>query len=383
MHLNVLMYCFLTLFLAGLACPLSPHAAVAEPGRDERGGVQSWDTRYAEVRIGRHPDHIRIVFTTSEDNVQKAALTLMTTQAVRDTIKIDFPRPLIILLQDRRGIPPDVPVEIERGVKIVSSGMICRLIVDNLAHVSVTRLSSPPRLAVNAYLNPAAVTPAPKEPSPQVQPAPDQEGRVLTYVIDPGHGGYDKGITAKDFSEKDIALALSKDLVQALSRKGKRAFLTRTGDQGVSLRDRVRIAGAKSPSLTLSIHVSSSRDFSVYTASSSGQSVLRALVPPGSRDENRESSGRYADALSQHLKGIFNAPPKREELPIPLLLNVRGASVVLEVPHPDLFKYDARMKDRIVQAIAGALLSVAAPQRSDIPPAPPAAVPREAPGRSN
>lgn len=378
------MYCF-TILIFGYA-PLCVHAGAAatEPGGGDRGTSQTWDSRYAEIRVGTHPDHVRIVFSTAEENVQKAAVTLLTTQAVRDTVRIEFPRSLILVLQDRRGVPPETPVEIQKGVKIISSGSTCRIVIDNLAHVSVSRLASPPRLALNAYIALPPGAQVPRQETPQTQPAPAHEARALTYVIDAGHGGYDKGMVARDVSEKDVTLALSRDLMQTLTRKGKSVVMTRTGDQGLSIRERARTAGSKSPSITLSVHVSSSRESSVYTAPPPGQSVLRALIPPGSRDENRDMSGRYAEALSQHLSGVFGMPPRRGEMPIPLLLAARGAAVVLEVPHPDHFKYDARARDKIVQAIANALLSVTpAPSRSDVPALQQPAAPRDLSGRTH
>lgn len=364
-----LLCCFITLIVSGIVAFFSLDARALEYGFGDRTRPVTGDARYAEVRVGRHADHIRIVFTTAEENVQKAAVTLMTTQGIRDTVKIEFPQPLVFVLPDRRGLPRDVAVEIDKGVKMVASAMTCRLMIDGLAHISVSRLTSPSRLAVNAYLSspsspvpfiPSAPPAVPQGPAPGGQPAPDQEGRAVTVVIDPGHGGYDKGIAGRDGAEKDVALALAKDLTQVLTRRGIRTHLTRSGDQGLSLADRTRLAASKSPALTLSIHVSSSKDYAVYVAPPPNQTVLRALIPPGAREENREMSRRYADAVSRHLRGLSSSPLASQELPIPLLLGVRGASLVLEVPHPDHFRYDIKGRERVVQAIAAAIMSVVA-----------------------
>ena len=91
--------------------------------------------------------------------------------------------------------------------------------------------------------------------------APAQQGRARHVVaLDPGHGGPDVGMVGpighrKFLREKDVTLAVARDVADELRRRGVTAVLTRTKDTLISLADRGRIAAADSASLFVSIHV--------------------------------------------------------------------------------------------------------------------------------
>ena len=103
-----------------------------------------------------------------------------------------------------------------------------------------------------------AVAAAPS-PAPESPPAPAR--RVTrAVVIDPGHGGRDVGMLGPIgqtpfLREKDVTLAIGRELASELGRRGVRAVLTRTTDTLIALSDRGRRAGAESADLFISIHV--------------------------------------------------------------------------------------------------------------------------------
>ena len=88
-------------------------------------------------------------------------------------------------------------------------------------------------------------------------PAMNNSGnRDIVVAVDAGHGGEDPGaMGGRGTKEKDIVLALSKELVNELNRtEGIRAFLTRTGDYYLPHRKRTDLARMQRADLFVSVH---------------------------------------------------------------------------------------------------------------------------------
>src|SRR5437867_5036951 len=85
-------------------------------------------------------------------------------------------------------------------------------------------------------------------------------GKVQTVVLDPGHGGYDKGQVSRYGCEKDFALDVARKLRPILQAKGLRVIMTREGDYFVPLEVRAQIANAARNSIFVSIHFNASGD---------------------------------------------------------------------------------------------------------------------------
>jgi len=79
-------------------------------------------------------------------------------------------------------------------------------------------------------------------------------GKVETVVLDPGHGGHDKGALSRYGSEKDFALDVARTLRPLLQAKGLRVIMSREGDYFVPLEVRAQIANAARNSIFVSIH---------------------------------------------------------------------------------------------------------------------------------
>lgn len=72
-------------------------------------------------------------------------------------------------------------------------------------------------------------------------------------VLDPGHGGNDKGFSGYGF-EKDAVLLLAGELKALLQGAGFQVLLTREADKFVTLQERARIANEAGAALLLSLH---------------------------------------------------------------------------------------------------------------------------------
>ena len=79
-------------------------------------------------------------------------------------------------------------------------------------------------------------------------------GKIHTVVLDPGHGGHDKGALSGYGAEKDYALDIARQLKPLLEAKGLRVIMTRDSDVFVPLEVRARIANATRDSIFVSIH---------------------------------------------------------------------------------------------------------------------------------
>ncbi len=89
---------------------------------------------------------------------------------------------------------------------------------------------------------------------------------AFTILIDPGHGGEDKGATTfyqeggklKEKYEKDLTLEISKRIYETLKKKNYQVFLTRSFDRDVSLEKRAELAEKVKADLFISVHLNSS-----------------------------------------------------------------------------------------------------------------------------
>lgn len=126
-------------------------------------------------------------------------------------------------------------------------------------------------MAARRSLTPAQPQAAPLAPFAETPRRADGK-RVV--AIDPGHGGVDPGaIGTSGVYEKDITLAMARQLKQVLERSGKyHVLVTRERDIFVRLRERFAIARREGAELFISLHADAIknrnlRGLSVYSLS--------------------------------------------------------------------------------------------------------------------
>ena len=104
--------------------------------------------------------------------------------------------------------------------------------------------------------------------------APAARGRPIV-VIDAGHGGRDPGARSvtDDFAEKQLTLAIARELRDQLVQRGRvRVAMTREDDRYLTLEDRAAVARRLNAGLFVSLHVDSApnplaRGATVYSLS--------------------------------------------------------------------------------------------------------------------
>ncbi len=124
-------------------------------------------------------------------------------------------------------------------------------------------------------------------PAAAVVAAPAGESRPL-IVLDPGHGGIDNGASSPSgIHEKDITLAFSLELRDALVATGKfDVALTRTDDTYLTLNERVDLARQNKADLLISLHADTFqqediRGASIYTRDERAADILDKVLTEG------------------------------------------------------------------------------------------------------
>ncbi|MCP4367162.1 MAG: N-acetylmuramoyl-L-alanine amidase [Deltaproteobacteria bacterium] len=81
---------------------------------------------------------------------------------------------------------------------------------------------------------------------------------IKTVVLDPGHGGHDKGVMGPEgMLEKNVTLALAQ-LIEDQRKKNYKMILTRSDDYRVNIPDRTAVANHLKADLFISIHTGGS-----------------------------------------------------------------------------------------------------------------------------
>jgi len=122
-------------------------------------------------------------------------------------------------------------------------------------------------------------------------------------LLDPGHGGEDKGakaITTKgEIMEKDLSLKLSQKIFEKLKRMGHTVVLSRSLDRTVTLDERAQMAEKLSADIFISIHFNSSTTplsagFETYYLDNHSDVAVKKV------EQAENNSGLSGDALIIH-----------------------------------------------------------------------------------
>jgi N-acetylmuramoyl-L-alanine amidase len=159
--------------------------------------------------------------------------------------------------------------------------------------------ASQPSLTVNL--------PAPT--SDRIYGAPQARGRPIV-VIDAGHGGRDPGATSVSgqVNEKDLSLALARDLKDALVKRGRvRVAMTREDDRYVTLDGRAAVPRRLNAAMFVSLHLDSApnplaRGATIYSLSDIASDAEAArLAASENRGAIAETRTNSVDAMLSDL----------------------------------------------------------------------------------
>lgn len=230
-------------------------------------------TKVEGVRVWDAPDSVRVVFDVSGSpeyqiftlsNPNRVVIDLKNTQWSVQT-KPELAHSSINTLRHSIRHEKDLRVVLDLNEKVKPSSFVLvpnnsyghRLVVDLPIQTNAQAKVSPPREVAGAFAQ-----------------------RPFLVAIDPGHGGEDPGAIGRRYrtKEKDIVLNVATVLAKKINRTpGMEAYLVRTGDYYINLRQRITKARREGADLFISIHADSFKDpkangASVYILSDKGES---------------------------------------------------------------------------------------------------------------
>jgi N-acetylmuramoyl-L-alanine amidase len=195
-------------------------------------------------------------------------------------------------------------------------------------------------------------------------PAGARESAVAdapVIVIDPGHGGRDKGARGAGSSEAQVALAVAKRLAALLRERGEAdVLLTRDDNRSLSLAQRTAVARRTNAAVFVSLHAEAGRAAAqcgprtYYLALTTSRAALRlasrenatydhtvhelpTLLDAIMRDRHTEESRRLAGTMERALAAQRHAgrkkarAPKARRAPLTVLMGLDSPGVVVSL----------------------------------------------------
>jgi N-acetylmuramoyl-L-alanine amidase len=219
---------------------------------------------------------------------------------------------------------------------------------------------------------PAAVPQQPPVPGSQapLSPAPPPRKSLAVVILDPAHGGADRGARGSSgLAESDVVLSYARLVRISLEAQGLRVILTRQSNDDPSFDDRSKLANAQRGSIFLTLHVSSTgkpgtvRVYSLPQPPVSADPAVAPRVGLLSWDRAQynfiDPSRRLAELIqiqmAQRFRGSSETP---FEAPVRQLRTVGAPAVAVEVSSvsvPDRAPLDQMgpgLADGIARAVA-------------------------------
>lgn len=260
----------------------------------------------------------------STDSVQ---LVLgLTAPATPKVFALDAPDRVVIDLPSTRLAAGARMPSAAGPVKTIRSGMqdrrTLRIVVELNRALQPRVQNRGNQLLITLGNAPAAAPSPPAAPVAVRAPhAPGDEGRDVIVAIDAGHGGQDPGASgARGTREKDVVLAIARALAKRIDAEpGMKAFLTRTDDRFIPLRERINLARKARADIFVSVHADAIRNRDV-----SGSSVY-VLAERGASSEAARWLAEQENAAD--LKGGVSLGDKSDELAAVLMDVSQSASI--------------------------------------------------------
>ncbi|GBE04064.1 N-acetylmuramoyl-L-alanine amidase AmiC precursor [bacterium BMS3Abin09] len=232
--------------------------------------------------------------------------------------------------------------------------------------LKVFRLKHPDRLVIDVYLQKKqkrvgrTLPPAQeKKPPPPFFAMPDvrknrRASKVSTVIIDPGHGGYDKGLTKGRYIEKNVVLDIARKLNNLINRGAFKGYLTRGSDGFMTLLERAEFANAKGPEIFLSIHIGTRKNMVIYlpVITDDASDVVKLYLSNKGQEEHIQKTMTLLNAMKEAITVEFGEDMVSiQPLPYSILSKTESASLMIELPSFDNVVYTEEVKTKMANAL--------------------------------
>ncbi|MCI0467974.1 MAG: N-acetylmuramoyl-L-alanine amidase [Beijerinckiaceae bacterium] len=300
------------------------HAAPVEQEKGERPAANS-------VRLDQSGDRAKLTFGLTSPLEVTAFVLADPDRVIVDLPQVDFaldpeagrsaspPAKADFVVSYRFGQiePGKSRIVLELGHPAIVRRADCETLETNgqarlVIELAKTDRASFQNAAQEARARLAALAQAKKHPPPQ----PVSAKPVI--VLDPGHGGIDRGARVKGLVEKELVFDFAKAVATKLEADGRfKLVMTREDDSFVPLSERVRIAREGNAALFVSIHADTLPDAgevsgaTVYTLSDRASDAEAARF---AEKENQSDAAAGLDAADEtgDVSGILFDLTRRE-----------------------------------------------------------------------
>lgn len=189
------------------------------------------------------------------------------------------------------------------------------------------------------------------EAEPRVAPSRAAPAERPVVVVDAGHGGIDSGASGSRIAEKDLVLAVAKQVEAAL--KGTRRYdviMTRASDVYIALDERVAIANRSNADLFISIHADS------IPGQETAKHVRGATV--------YTLAEHASDELTQRVAAKENAADVLAGLPASTVADTMVRGILLDLMWRETIEYATEFRESLIKRLKSSVLLSRDPRRS-------------------
>ncbi len=134
----------------------------------------------------------------------------------------------------------------------------------------------------------------------KIDPITHYTGKKIVVIIDAGHGGSDNGAVANNIHEKDLNLAIAKDVKELNTNQNLDIILSRDKDVSLGVKERSGFVNEQKADIFISIHVDAS-------TSNNDLSGLKVIIP---KNDNKylKQSQLLGSAIVESFKNNYPLP---------------------------------------------------------------------------